>query len=386
MATNFSRAVAQVAVAQLAEDAGFETAQTSSLDILSDLLLRYIAEIGRSAHSYADCAQRSCPNADDVLKGLSDMGVRLEDITAYTSVQEVPFAHVLPSFPVQRQPRWPPNFDDKSEEPPKHIPPWLPALPDKHTYVATPAFDGHDPDQTKQRKAIARSKRQAEKALVRLRKRATVDSVTGKGGELTTAAVRDDAGVRQSDTTGNPFLAAPTWEAASSAAAAKLPQSPASKSDVIGHGGESDKPSAGKASPSLEEAFAAAAVRGSARDGDTPAMTGPVDEGAVRKAPFSQQWSPAAVVAAGSGPSRLKEPPICFREQEDAFAAAEKAETVAAELDRVRMGRKAAAKSRTGRAPSEAPGRAQSILNAGADAVVALGDNEGGKVVLSDDE
>lgn len=42
--------------------------QSSSLDILSDLLLRYIAEIGRSAHTYADSASRACPNADDVVR------------------------------------------------------------------------------------------------------------------------------------------------------------------------------------------------------------------------------------------------------------------------------------------------------------------------------
>lgn len=403
MATNYSRSIAQIVVAQLAEDAGFETAQKSSLDILSDLLLRYIAEIGRSAHAYADCAQRACPNADDVLKGLLDMGVRLDDITAYTSVQEVPFAHVLPPFPVQRQPKWPPSFEHKCEEPPKHIPAWLPALPDKHTYVATPAFDGHDPDQIKQRQSSAKAKRQAEKALVRLSKRTSNDTATGAAGA---AAVGDSAAAAgtliDSNTSGNPFLAATTWEAASAQAAAAgvvavaMHAQPAA---ATAHA-DADKsrdarigsfPLPDEALPTLEDAFAVGSApaanqsKGSWQEADAYGAAG-AGEAIAGSATFSQQWSPAAVASAGSGPSRLKEPLAIFREQEDAFAAAEKAEAAAAEAERVRMGRKAAAKSRSGRTPSEAPGRAQQILNAGEAAVITCGENEGGRAAPSDDE
>ena len=56
-----------------------------------------------------------------------------------------------------------------------------------------------------------------------------------------------------------------------------------------------------------------------------------------------------------------------LREQEDAFAAAEKAEAAAVEQERVRHGRKAAAKARSGRPLPQAPtGHAQEILAAGA--------------------
>lgn len=109
MATDFSRTVAQAAVGQIAESAGvllssrlhqllfarhcadsvahvqgptmgsrhletaclqtagFETMQQSALDILSDLLLRYIGEIGATAHSYAELSHRVSPSADDLV-------------------------------------------------------------------------------------------------------------------------------------------------------------------------------------------------------------------------------------------------------------------------------------------------------------------------------
>lgn len=41
--------------------------QQSSLDILSDLLQRYIGEIGRSAHCYAETCSRGTPSAEDLV-------------------------------------------------------------------------------------------------------------------------------------------------------------------------------------------------------------------------------------------------------------------------------------------------------------------------------
>lgn len=46
--------------------------QQSSLDILADLLQRYVGEIGRSAHSYAEVCNRGAPSAEDLV-GLSSV-------------------------------------------------------------------------------------------------------------------------------------------------------------------------------------------------------------------------------------------------------------------------------------------------------------------------
>lgn len=47
-----------------------------------------------------------------------------------------------------------------AQEPPPQIPEWLPALPDRHTYVATPSYAGHDTDAKRQRLAATKAKRQ----------------------------------------------------------------------------------------------------------------------------------------------------------------------------------------------------------------------------------
>jgi transcription initiation factor TFIID subunit 8 len=68
MSDDYARAAARVAAAQLTEAAGFDSAQRSSLEVLSDLLLRYIQELGSSSHAYAELAGRAESNALDVVK------------------------------------------------------------------------------------------------------------------------------------------------------------------------------------------------------------------------------------------------------------------------------------------------------------------------------
>ena len=50
------------------------------------------------------------------------------------------FAHALAPYPIQRQAVGAPSCADLGEKPPQHVPSFLPAFPDPHTYQNTPAF------------------------------------------------------------------------------------------------------------------------------------------------------------------------------------------------------------------------------------------------------
>lgn len=58
--------------------------------------------------------------------------------------QEVPFEGHIAAFPLRKASRAAPSFLERGEETaaPPHIPPWLPALPDPHTYKSTPVYAG----------------------------------------------------------------------------------------------------------------------------------------------------------------------------------------------------------------------------------------------------
>jgi transcription initiation factor TFIID subunit 8 len=68
MAEEFSSAVARVAAAQIAEASGFEAVEESAVDMLAELMVRYLSEVGASSHSYAELAGRTDTNAGDVVR------------------------------------------------------------------------------------------------------------------------------------------------------------------------------------------------------------------------------------------------------------------------------------------------------------------------------
>lgn len=91
MAEEYSRAIARVVAAQLAELEGFDAVQESSIEVLSELLLRYLSELCRSAHEYAEMAGRTDSNVADVVLALEDMGTTVPELQQYlAALQKTP--------------------------------------------------------------------------------------------------------------------------------------------------------------------------------------------------------------------------------------------------------------------------------------------------------
>eukprot|EP00898_Chlorokybus_atmophyticus_P004069 jgi/Chlat1/4663/Chrsp3S05613 len=169
---NFARAIAKIVVSQTAQALGFEAIQRSASETLADILLKYLSEVGHSAHAYAEHAGRTESNLFDILLALEGLGTTVEDLMLYVQhADEIPFARALPKFPALRKPRELPTFAETNEEPPSHIPKFLPAFPDPHTYKSTPVYHKRDRDPQKERVARVQEKRQVEDALVRLHDR-----------------------------------------------------------------------------------------------------------------------------------------------------------------------------------------------------------------------
>ncbi len=54
MAQDYSRAVLRVAIAQLAQGLGWQAIQGTPMELLTDVLERYILSLGRSTHRYSE--------------------------------------------------------------------------------------------------------------------------------------------------------------------------------------------------------------------------------------------------------------------------------------------------------------------------------------------
>ncbi|XVF60695.1 hypothetical protein PTKIN_Ptkin08bG0069100 [Pterospermum kingtungense] len=151
---DFALAIAKVAAAQVCKSVGFQSFQTFALETLSDVIVRYIYSIGKTANFNANLAGRVEGNVFDVIQGLEDLGSGLgfagasdvdrcvvnsgiiRDIVRFVGdADDIPFPFDVPLFPVVKEWKKMGSFWEKGEEPPgEHIPSWLPTFPDPKTY------------------------------------------------------------------------------------------------------------------------------------------------------------------------------------------------------------------------------------------------------------
>ncbi|KFM60789.1 hypothetical protein X975_13639, partial [Stegodyphus mimosarum] len=121
----------KICVAQICQNIGWHAVQASPMDILVDVLQRYLLEISKSVHQYSVQYNRTEPNLDDLGLTFKDFGIPLHQIEEYiNNVEAVPFPHKVPSFPIKH----PPNLQHPKPESrellvrPEHIPDYLPLM------------------------------------------------------------------------------------------------------------------------------------------------------------------------------------------------------------------------------------------------------------------
>ncbi|KZV26046.1 transcription initiation factor TFIID subunit 8 [Dorcoceras hygrometricum] len=211
----FGRAISRVFVAQMCESIGFQGVNESALDSLAGIVIRYIGDLGKSAKFHANLAGRAECNVFDVIQGLVDLGssqgfygvsdVRndciissdpIKELEEYVvSAEEIPFAQQVPQFPVVRGRKMIPSFSQMGETPgSKHIPVWLPAFPDPHTYIQTPVWNERDTDPRTDMIELARQRRKAERSLLSLQQRLVCNGSLLAGASSGDLAEQDHVG------------------------------------------------------------------------------------------------------------------------------------------------------------------------------------------------
>ncbi|XP_052173068.1 transcription initiation factor TFIID subunit 8 [Diospyros lotus] len=251
-ADEFGRAVSRIAVAQVCESVGFESFNESALEALTDIAVRYLRDLGKTASFYANLAGRTECNVFDVVQGLEDLGsssgfagaseIRncitgsgmVKELVEYVeNAEEIPFAQPVPHFPVMRTRTMIPSFFQMGETPPfKHIPPWLPAFPDPHTYIHTPTWNERETDPRADKIELARQRRKAERSLLSLQQR-----LVGHGSEIASTSMDADRkckALHVTETT-NPFLAEPLQDGEQDVSLVPLPAKLSDKAYTENH-------------------------------------------------------------------------------------------------------------------------------------------------------
>ncbi|XP_022972683.1 transcription initiation factor TFIID subunit 8-like isoform X2 [Cucurbita maxima] len=165
-ADDFGRAASKIAAAQICQSLGFQGSKESALDTLAEIVIVYLSNVGKMASFYSNLA------------GRTECSRSIQEILEYMySVQEIPFAQPVPQFPIIKNCNVLPSFIQMRETPPsKHIPNWLPAFPDSHTYIYTPVWNKRTTDPRTDKIEQAKQRRKAEKSLLSLQQRLVVDT------------------------------------------------------------------------------------------------------------------------------------------------------------------------------------------------------------------
>eukprot|EP01094_Clydonella_sp_ATCC50884_P018865 TRINITY_DN3571_c0_g1_i2.p1 TRINITY_DN3571_c0_g1~~TRINITY_DN3571_c0_g1_i2.p1 ORF type:complete len:339 (-),score=74.16 TRINITY_DN3571_c0_g1_i2:303-1202(-) len=175
MAEPFAHAVSRQVVAALCKEIGFSSAEERALELLTDVMEKYIEEIGHASHRYAEIATRTESNFVDVRAALGELDESISALMRFNErMPSVKLPTKIPSFPL---PSFPHTLDDRDvrTEPvqplPEHIPSFFPPFPDSHTYKKTETIKGQQRSETAVRRKRSKRKRQVEEAVIRLQQR-----------------------------------------------------------------------------------------------------------------------------------------------------------------------------------------------------------------------
>lgn len=160
------RKVLELAVCASCHEAGFSSADESSIDILTVMLQSLITELGRSSQLLAEHNNRCEVTPSDVFIALIEMGLNVESVLKFANEREVMFRIPMPN---KEAPQKQPTILHTGRTRPLHhyIPDYFPPFPDTHSYVRTPTRRQPITEYETIRDKAASQKRDLERALTR---------------------------------------------------------------------------------------------------------------------------------------------------------------------------------------------------------------------------
>eukprot|EP01104_Vermistella_antarctica_P020029 TRINITY_DN827_c1_g5_i1.p1 TRINITY_DN827_c1_g5~~TRINITY_DN827_c1_g5_i1.p1 ORF type:complete len:358 (+),score=65.48 TRINITY_DN827_c1_g5_i1:149-1075(+) len=216
MSDHYAREASKAVVTQILKNLTFDGAETGTIEALTDVLERYVREIGDLSHWYAGVASRTDTNFHDVNLALGELRVPTIDLLTFAAnAPDIPFAKAVSEFPCKSKSHLPAELQDEAQRPQEHIPSFLPPFPDKRTYESTAVFVKPVTDESEIRRSRLKETRQVQRSLAKISKgskdqdaasaisAATTTTATSVLSMSSTASGSPDVIVK------NPYLAAP---------------------------------------------------------------------------------------------------------------------------------------------------------------------------------
>nr|XP_014092755.1 transcription initiation factor TFIID subunit 3 isoform X15 [Bactrocera oleae] len=103
MTDHFMREILRTAVAQVCQTIGYHVVQTTSFELLQDILQKFLHEFSRDLRRQVEHYNRTEASLDDIYITLSNLNINISELLDYTNnVEPVPLAVELPKFPAHK--------------------------------------------------------------------------------------------------------------------------------------------------------------------------------------------------------------------------------------------------------------------------------------------
>lgn len=104
MSAQYSRDHCKIAVSKMLQTIGWHTSNSTPLEVLTDILSKYMQQISRTAVDYANEFGQTEVNLDHLGLAFQDMGIHLDVLDEYvTYVNFAPGPNPVPKFPIPKE-------------------------------------------------------------------------------------------------------------------------------------------------------------------------------------------------------------------------------------------------------------------------------------------
>lgn len=104
MTSQYSRDHCKIALAKVLQTIGWHSINSTPLEVLTDILARYIQQISKVANEYSNEFGQTEPNLDHLGLAFQEMGINLGDLEEYvTYVNFCPNPSPVPKFPIPKE-------------------------------------------------------------------------------------------------------------------------------------------------------------------------------------------------------------------------------------------------------------------------------------------
>lgn len=100
----WTRQLLSVIVSQLCKTIGWHSISTTCLQILVDVLHRYLKQLGTTVHDYSEHYNHTLPALEELSLALNDMGINVEDLKEYVDyVAPITIKEKVPKYPLEKK-------------------------------------------------------------------------------------------------------------------------------------------------------------------------------------------------------------------------------------------------------------------------------------------